>query len=98
MAIRDQTYKLEICTDCYMYANGVLEESEDCDASKIATIERSFEQFGDRYIVGTNHSEYCEPDIDDQCNCAEASFSWYACHVCGAQLGGDRHSVVILTL
>ena len=96
MATIDKTYKLEICTDCYMYAHGVLEESEYCDTGKIATIEQSFEQFG-QYLVDTNHSEYCEPDSDDQCNCNEASFSWYACHTCGSSLGGDRHSVVILT-
>ena len=96
MATIDKTYKLEICTDCYMYAHGVLEESEYCDTGKIATIEQSFEQFG-QYLVDTNHSEYCEPDSDDQCICNEASFSWYACHTCGSSLGGDRHSVVILT-
>ena len=97
MATIENTYEMSICTDCYMYANGVLEESEDCDASKIATIERSFEQFG-QYLFETDHSEYCEPDSDNQCNCNEASFSWYACDTCNSSLGGDRHSVVILTL
>jgi len=98
MATIDKTYKLEICTDCYMYAHGVLEEGpEDFEVPHIAR-SQAFEQFG-QYLIETDHSEYCESDADDQCGCChEASFSWYACHVCGVQLGGDRHSVVILTL
>ena len=78
-----------------MYANGVLEDVANMEV--LDNIERSFDQFG-RYLVETDHSEYCKPDSDDQCNCNEASFSWYACHTCGSSLGGDRHSVLILTL
>jgi len=96
MVTIENTYKLEICTDCYMYAHGVLEESEDFEVPHIAR-SQAFEQFG-RYLVETNHSEYCLPDADDQCNCNEVSFSWYACHTCGLQLGGDRYDVLILTL
>ena len=95
MATIDQTYKLEICTDCYMYAHGVLEESEDFEIPHIDR-PQAFEQFG-QYLVETHHDIGTCSD-DDQCNCNEVSFSWYACHVCGVQLGGDRHSVLILTL
>jgi hypothetical protein len=106
MATIDQTYEMSICTDCYFFAHGVLEESEDFETPHISRAQ-AFEQFG-RFLIETNHSEFvtfsreiigsCEPDSDDPCNCNEASFSWYACDVCGVQLGGNRHSVVILTL
>ena len=101
MATRDQTYKLEICTDCYMFAHGVLEEPEDFEVPHISRAQ-AFKQFGDMYIVGTNHDNEITGDRrcrnDDECCCDEPGFSWNACHTCGMQLGGDRHSVVILTL
>lgn len=96
MTTIENTYKLEICTDCYMYAHGVLEESEHCNADKISGINQAFEQFG-QYLVETHHDIGICSD-DDQCNCAEASFSRYACHTCNDSLGGDRYDVLILTL
>lgn len=32
-------------------------------------------------------------DNGDECNCEVKTFSWSACHVCGSNLGGERHAV-----
>mgnify|MGYP000745862863 FL=1 len=102
----DQTYNIDVCTDCLLYlANGDLPEDGDGDWKpedlnvqwpvkdyhlSLGHYLTVYPEWHEKAGEPYNYEDHQEEDYPP--SDPEPSFSSGACGACGSHLGGDRHA------